>query len=346
MSLEAKEFLYPVGYHPEDHSVYVVYQKSSAHLELWEWDPETRYAHQLLLSRYSPAGFQLLPDLSGFSFVDNGVLKIKKFLKRSPRRIEFDGPISEVELVQWINSSACYSSAKYNDYYGIFQIDWEGCVVPILYQESVDFLYPQKIDDILFCIERSERGYHICQASYCVSNKASFSECMQKDKNGEPRQILFFEEPVAFLKMISPVKGFVLGYKDALSKNDQNVSFDYYQLSFDSKWTKKLLFSFSIPTRFLLPGSDRLYESMLPLLPYICNNEIYFVDSTGSSVLSTCVFSMQNQNIRKIAEASEHLFGIVSVPWGSEIFFGGQLGSCIDMVEGVYIQLGRFKKLT
>ena len=344
--LYAKEFLYPVGYHPEYHSVYVIYQKSSTHLELWEWDPKTCYAQQLLLSRYSPAGFRLLPDSSGFSFVDNGVLKIKKFLKRSPRRIEFDGPISGVELVQWINSSVCYSSAKYDDYYGIFQIDWDGCVLPVLYHEGSDFLYPQKLDDILFCIERNEQGdYRICQAPYCVTNQTDFAERMHKYKKNELQQVVVFEKPVAFLHMISPVEGFVLGYKETLSKNDQNISFDYYRLIFDTKWKRELLFSFSIPTRFLLPGLDRLYESMLPLLPHISQNDIYFVDSSMFSVLSIYAFSMKSRKSRKIAETTEHLFGQV-IPYGSEIFFGGQLGSCIDMTEGVYIRLGHLEILT
>jgi len=341
--LYAKEFLYPVGYHHEYHSVYVIYQKSSTHLELWEWDPKTGYAQQLLLSRYSPAGFRLLPDLSGFSFIDNGVLKVKKFLKRSPRRIEFDGPISEVELVQWINSSVCYSSVKYNDYYGIFQIDWNGCVFPVLYRDGSDFLYPQRIDDILFCIEHNEQGdYRICQTPYCVSDQTDFAERMHKYKKNELEQeLVTFENPIAFLHMISSAEGFVLGYKETLSKNDQNVSFDYYRLSFDTKWEKEFLFSFSIPTRFLLPGLDRLYESMLPLLPSVCQNEIYFVDSSESLNLSIYAFSLKKRKARKIAETGEHLFGLI--PYGTKFFFGGQLGSYIDMTEGVHMRLGYFE---
>ena len=83
----AKEFLYPVGYHPVQNKVFVIYQKNSSHLELWEWDPFTHYSYQILFSRYSPAGFTFLPDYSGFSFIDDGLLKVKQLIKGSPRTI-------------------------------------------------------------------------------------------------------------------------------------------------------------------------------------------------------------------------------------------------------------------
>ena len=324
----------------------MTYQKTATHLELWEWYYVTGYANQLLLSRYSPAGFTLLPDESGFSFIDNGLLKIKQFIKRSPRTIAFDAPIYQVELVHWIDSTTCYVAGRYNDYSGIFQIDWDGIVQPVIYHEGRDALYPQKIDDLLYYIERTEDAHYrfVC-THYQTASHEEWSEritACQTHKRGETL-IDFQSQPIAFLYMSSRQEGIAVGYPLAISKKDKAIPFKLYRLFIeDKKWTAKELFSFSIPTELLLAGPhQRLYESLLPLLPKVCQNHIYFVDSSASGFLALYQFDQSMGNVTQWTKGAQHYFGVCPFEGGN--FYGGQMGGDIELLEGVQLMLGRYQ---
>ena len=347
----AHEYLYPVGMSVKQERVYVAYQKTATHLELWEWDYITGYANQLLLSRYSPAGFTLLPDESGFSFIDNGLLKIKQFIKRSPRTIAFDAPIYQVELVHWMDPTTCYVAGRYNDYSGIFQIDWDGMVQPAIYQEGRDALYPQKIDDLLYYIERTEDDaqYRLVCTHYQIASHEEWNEritACQTHKRGETL-IDFQSQPIAFLHMSSHDEGVAVGYPLAISRKDKAIPFKLYRLFIEGqKWNAKELFSFSIPTALLLSGTNqRLYESILPLLPKVCQNHIYFVDSSTTEFLTLHRFDLSTAEITQCAKGAQHYFGVCPFEGGN--FYGGQMGGDIELLDGVQLMLGRYiNKLT
>jgi len=94
LSSYAIEFLYPVAQINQDgtNKIYVMYQKSLTHVELWVWDPETKVATKGLLSSHTPVNFRLLPGNKGFSFIDNGRIKIKLFNHRSIQSIDIYDP--------------------------------------------------------------------------------------------------------------------------------------------------------------------------------------------------------------------------------------------------------------
>lgn len=335
------EFLYPVGVSSDEEVVYVIYQKTNTHLELWEWDYKTRYANQMLLSRYSPAGFVLLPDKSGFSFIDDGVLKVKQFIKRSPRIIEYDAPLYNVELVNWIDSYHCYASGKYNDYFGIFQIDWDGVVAPIVYQHKKDALYPQKIGDSLFYIERTEESqYQIKQVPYHLKSIDTLNEKFSSCSNGKSECTIidFKEKPIAFLRMISENEGFVVEYPQSVSKNEDSILFNYHHFKYNNGWTVSLLFTFNIPTEFLIKNEMRLYESILPLLPCVSKQAVYYVDSSESGFLSLYWYDLINGKNNSLGCTNQHVFGIKESEKG--VFYGGVLKGEIYMREGVEMGLG------
>ena len=82
-SLYAEQFIYPVAaIDNEGKEILVVYQKSLDDIELWIWDSATKCAMKGLLSAYVPAGIKMLPSGAGFSFVDEGRLRVKNFYKR------------------------------------------------------------------------------------------------------------------------------------------------------------------------------------------------------------------------------------------------------------------------
>lgn len=318
----ATEFLYPVA-HGTNELFYVMYQKTPHHIELWEWDIHTKQAEQLLFSRFTPAGFRLLPTGDGFSFIDNGILKVKKFVKRSPRIIEFDAPIYQVELVHWIDDSACYTSGKYQHNFGIFHIDYEGEVAPLCVKESVDCMYPQKVRDTLFYIERDERSQcRIMQTDYMPAQGDTFDERLawHYNQHQEFKEIAFFVKPIVFLSMVSSEEGYVISHPPLVNRTDPLITFEYYRLYKDTgNWHVQLLFSFSIPSHLLFVGSTtRLYESLLPLLPRHYDHKIVFAHTHESPQFSLFVYDHATKAIRSI-DQSHGLFPPIDHISGGEL---------------------------
>ncbi len=338
--INTTEFLYPVAVR-DNGLFYLIYQKTPHHIELWEWNIETQHAEQLLFSRFTPAGFRLLPTQDGFSFIDNGILKVKKFFKRSPRIIEFDAPIYQVELVHWLDDAICYASGKYQNNFGIFQIDYEGEVTPLCMKESVDCMYPQKIDDLLFYIERNERlQCCIMQTNYMPAEGNDFNERLawHYDHQQEFIKIASFETPIVFLAMVSDTEGFVVGHPPLVNRTDPLIPFDYYHLRKGALgWKVNKLFSFSIPSHLLFIGSAaRLYESLLPLLPRHYDQKIVFANMTELPHFSLFIYDRTTRAVNQVA-SSQGLFPPIQEISGGEL--AGHVAMGIEENRGVKIEL-------
>ncbi len=179
----AEEFLYPVASFGKgnEQRVYLLYQKSLKHIELWLWNSATKEVAKGLLSTFTPAGLKILPSEDGFSFIDNGKIKIKLFNKRSPKSLDIYEPIYDIGIIEWIapfdkineGNNCCYFSAKEYDYYSIFQVNMRGeldRIAPGVGQSGLiktcDCMYPQKVGSDLFHIQRIryyfkyENAYH------------------------------------------------------------------------------------------------------------------------------------------------------------------------------------------
>src|SRR5579872_7448020 len=119
------EYLYPVAAYktPEGASrLLLLYQKSSANIELWEWDPITKHANKALPASHTPAGVRMLPDNSGFSFIDEDRIRIKKFTKRSAKTLELREPLHSLGPVTWAEDGTGYFHAQGKKNFCIFGI--------------------------------------------------------------------------------------------------------------------------------------------------------------------------------------------------------------------------------
>ncbi len=387
-SVKSIEFIYPIASVENGKTILLIYQKSPTHIELWFWNPKTNHIEQGLWSLFNPAGLQLLPDESGFSFIDNGRIRIKEFYKRSPKSIECDEPLYQVTVIHWIDDATCYLSAKQQDSYAIFQVTTHGTVDCVVASQSGDYMYPQKIEDILFYIERSkikafnaERPYDHYQ--YCIKSvpypdipritdqdldspeqREEFVRQLLNEENEVTKSnfvagdmILNFENvPIVFLTMISKEEGFVVEHPLFIESKNEIITFAYHRIrkyvsgSSREAWGKERLFSFCIPSQLLITdSSDRLYESLLPLLPKIIGNTIFFVDSSHSTCNSLDLFAYNlatkkiNQKTHMIG-SEEHCFVPLAV--GNKFFIGGSLSDVvkrwIDDQYGMCVQLACF----
>jgi len=314
------EYMYPVASLNNGSLVLYIHQFSPENIQLFEWNTITNHTEQILWSLFNPAGLQLLPDNAGFSFIDNGRLRIKLFQKRSPKTIDFDEPIFNINTVQWIDEHTCYCSAQHNNYFSLFQLRDDGTMHCLILGDNKDCMYPQKVDTQLFYIERCKENnlYRVIQTNYPNNgNEASLTTLI----------VDFEDTPIAFLHMCSQVEGFVLEYSKNIDSDCKTSLFFYHHLiKTSNNWEKKLLFSFEIPTYLFLQNSEqRLFESILPLLPRVIDNKIYFVDAseTDTNNLELYYYDLLTMQNNKIIIPNKQGHCFVPMACGDKLCYGG-----------------------
>ena len=343
------EYLYPVA-QSRDGAVCVIYQKSPSHIELWLWDKETKKISPGLLSRFTPAGISLLPDRRAFSFINNDMLMVKQFLKRSPGSLEFSQPLYDLTLPVWTSENACCISARKRERNGIFYVDRCGEVGTIIWDGVYDYLYPQKVGDDLFCVMRTgqegERRHQIIKIRYpqietggdCVfDEKKQLTSPCDETLSGELRGAIFepagnYEmvggtnvAPASFLNMVSGEVGYFVSHPASVGQKMTLVPFSYHRVAREGgSWTTRQLFSFELPLDLLLfDPVTRLYESVLPLLPQRIGDSIYFSQVTRGE----CGV---NVNLFRYHEATDQIEQLSFASRENEHFFRPfDLGDCV-----------------
>jgi len=243
---------------------FFMHQKSIDCLELWLHNKCTGDRSKALSNFYTPVAVRLLPDLNGFSFLQNDAVYIKWFNKRSPKRIEFYEPLYNINAIEWLDAQRFYFAAREHKCFRIYESDLEGNTAKIVSDDNIDAMYPQVIKDELFYIERNDQQlYSIIKAIYKQSN---YKEV-----------VLSIDKQIGFLKMVSAHHGFFLAYQDAISFDQELIAFSYYQLlkQDNNDWQYKRLFDFQIPVTYLVDCPDRVYESVVPFLPRYENKQIF-----------------------------------------------------------------------
>ena len=289
MPISAEQFLYPVADFDNGNQIVMMYQKTLDDVELWFLNQTDEIATKGLSSFLIPANFKMLPSNDGFSFIDSGYIKIKYFAKRSPKTLGIYEPISSFSSMYWIDDHNFYFTAQEGDFYQVFCSDDEANIKR-LSCESIDFLYPQKIDDQFYCIKRDHDGqFKIVMQPWQPINFTDYQTL--------PETIILPEthRPLCFLHMINNNQGFYLQAPEFKSLNEAELyEFSCYSLNkIDDQWISKQLFSFMIPLKYI-HGSSRLYESIEPFLPnYGMNNYIYYSSynkkSESFELLNYCI---------------------------------------------------------
>ena len=358
---QSREFVYPVGVHSNDQNkVFIVYQKSPSNIELWIWDSYSKIVSRGLLSVFSPAYFRLLPGGDGFGFLDNDRIRIKHFNCRSPKSINLSKPIYNIGGLEWIDFESFIFSAKHRNCSKIFWADKEGEARCIASSIPSECMYPQKVEDQLFYVERDFDGTHrivvgaypeIKRVSHSPSSgyEEDFSRAMMMLDGAstiepvEPirqadRSIVLEagQQSIAFLRMQNSGEGFFVEHPSIVDRTSETITLNYVHFfSSNNTWNSKTLFSFLIPTKFLLQvrGEEDsvLYESILPLLPTHEDNKIYFFTAMENLKNETSgglfEYDLDKGEIKKVTaneNSGKVCFGPLRI--GKELFCGGELG--------------------
>lgn len=299
----AHEYLYPVASIKKgDQSyLYMLYQKSYDQLELLLWDPETKIICKALKSSSCmPVGISILPEGKGFSFLDNGRIKVKLFNKHSPKSIDLYECIYDFESITWVDAQNFYFSAKEHGLSAIFQGSMQLAAQCLCRQAGKDCMYPQKVGAQLFYIQRTTDElllYSIMQVPYCPLddqqsnfNSLDSSECPEsfdarveiflkqkelglayKHTDHPPSNRCIMdcgEQPIAFLHMETEDYGFFIQHAQKIDPQDTIITLAYYQVKKyeNGAWQSTQLFSFDIPLSLISQeaGGGYTYRSENP----------------------------------------------------------------------------------
>ncbi len=309
------EWLYPVDHVVTQDGVKLcIIHQTQEHLDLWLWDPVTHEAMKGLLSSYTPAGLSTCPSRNAFCFIDNDRLYIKPILKKGPYALDFMGPY-ELSKIMWIDDRSFYFSAKERAHYNLFHGTVKGSLCRLTYSKEIDYLYPQKQDELLFFIQRDKKHVHtIVRVEYPMKALESYETAWDQDVPFIEKLSLIAQEEselpstcsfadlttaqtlynhdvpgraLSFLFMESATQGFFIEHAASMNKKDHTIDFSYYELyKADNGWQTRLLFGFSIPSHILFNSSEqmRLYESVYPLLPRVTSAYIYYTSYTDENM--------------------------------------------------------------
>ena len=302
----AEQFIYPVAaIDHEGEEILVVYQKSLDDIELWIWNSTTKRAIKGLLSTYIPAGIKMLPSGVGFSFIDEGRLRVKNFYKRLPKTIAIYQPISKITDINWISDDAFYFSAREGNSYNIFSSNTLGDVQRCTSGQVCDYVYPCKIGKSVFCIEREKNPniFKIVKMKWQLYDYDTENIIPQSKET-----LLTTSQSISYLNMISEDEGFYLDYSSIHSDFSENpqelLLFTCCRIFKDSKqeWHTEKMFEFKIPALYVIGKErERLYESIAPLLPNYTDAQcVYFIDANIEGDLELKKYNKHNKNIALI----------------------------------------------
>lgn len=329
--LVGHEYIYPVAslMHNNEKYIYLMHQTAWNHVDLLLWNPRTKETQKVLLSKFTPAGLQIIPGGGGFSFIDHDTLRIKMHHKRSPQLVDFDEFLYDLTLIFWINENTFYFSARNNINFGIYQASLKGHCDCIIASQDYDCLYPQKVNNSLFYIERDKELRHkiicaedIMPLSYqedpynYIHFQRKTDSVKKKYNNNISKSLILDKEKTgcAFLYMISEKEGFFIEHPATITKEDTNITFLYHHIYYDSiLWRNEVLFNFTIPVFYFMHNNENcLYESILPFLPrYIPNYGFLFVDISHDHVnLNLKFYSKMDKTIKTaFHQENQSMFG-------------------------------------
>lgn len=325
--LPALAYVYPVA--TDENSIFYIYQKSLADLELWRaiWSDnslaKSASFEKCLYWRFIPAGLTLLPEHQGFSFIDSGRLWVKNFIKRSPCAISFDQPVFNISEVCWLDQQTCYFSAKQNQKFMIFMGNAKQQQLKILYDSSdSECLSPRIIAKQLFCIERHKQDRN------CMIIRLDLDSNYYLLKQSLSKRVLIDcgYQQVIYLQMCSNTLGFYVEHMPYISDESQVVTLVCHKIALvDSDWISTKLFKFVVPKSYLF-GEQRLYESILPFLPRVKKTCLYFSDikQNQSGEYYSSLFEFDLISLKKFAILKSEPGAIYFAPLigGQDLFYG------------------------
>ncbi len=305
-------YLYPVA--PlDDTRVLLCFQPSPDALELYLFDLTNRNSIKVISSCYRTAAVRLLPDGSGVSFIDNGMVRIKRFATRSVKTLEIFEPLYNIDYIEWLDNTTCYFHAQSNGFCGIYSLSMDEIIKEVRVVDGIDCMYPQIVESKLFFVERVDKG----------ANREYTIKSCKYPENTEPDVLILTvrDRQIVFLKMNSCNKGYFLEYNVIQT----TVTFCYHSITYDGAWQENKLFTFDLPISLFSDSPDRFFESLLPFLPRHIDDAIYYSNITADQKLLLYAYDLRTLQLRNVATSTE--FSFAPIKCGDTFVIGSSVPS-------------------
>lgn len=324
------QYLYPVAQLDQE-NILVMYQTSVDDLGLWIWNCKDNSALKELSSLFLPSHVQIMPSKHGYSFIDRGRIRVKLFNKRAPRAIDIYEPIHAITAMKWINDDQFYFTGKYDDHYHTFLCDVADRDVKIFSLhdsgEQADYLYPSKINQFLFCVQRThEENYTVVKTPWSTHPFQAEQSLRKLRRQGvlhsykntnfdietKPEKLVnLYKKTLCFLSMQHESLGYVLSI-ETQHKLSSIIEFACHRLTQcnDGSWNLQQLFKFQLPKNILVGShEERLHESIYPFLPVYTSKWIYF--TTYDPLTDQCCiqrYDVSSGSIELVINAQRSMF--------------------------------------
>ena len=307
-----------------DEQLFVIYQESHGPQKLLLWNPINKETCELLSSDYCPTVITPLCDGVGFSFVDRGRLRIKRDPIGPIRALDFVDAVYDIRTVAWLDSHHGYIGAKKRNRDGIFQISTHGALIPLAYSRVADYHFPQKRDDSLFYVERSEDeqrySYEVVQASYPYTS-SSYHQGNSNRSSSSKKVITiayFGSRALIYLHMISTTQGYVVEQHQQETEGNR-IRFSCYfieRIEEEQPWKIRFLTCFYLPRILFDRKHNVMPDLLLAHMPKIVGNRVYYfnVDHAGaaSGILQLRCVSVTAMALDDQLVYEGNLFGMVA----------------------------------
>ena len=294
------------------------YQKNLGDLELWRIFPENGKCEKCLDWRFAPSGLKVLPDQSGFSFIDTGQLRIKKFIMRSPKIVEFGLPLHGIGDLNWIDQDNCFFSAKQHQHFAIYKGSITNSQKLTSCKESAvfDYLMPNLVDQSLFYIERQ------------ISNRSCRIERFNIIRPNQSVELILDcnYQQVIHLQMFDSNSGFYIEHMPYLKDQVQMIGFiGHLFCNSENQWREAGQFKFQIPKQFLL-GEARAQESIGIFWPVVKKTALYFINfkqnQGGEYIGSLNCYDLATGKIIPILESDSKVWPCGLLIWQNRLYYG------------------------
>ena len=337
-----EQIVYPIAFAGD--KIYTIYQKENNQKEIWTLDLKQNQATQCLFSNYAPSAVKLLPNNSGFSFIQDGQLRVKYFHKRSPKTIAFNLSLKDFHLVEWLDVRQCYFSARRLHKNLIMIGEINHAEVHVIMEDSYgDAFYPQKVDDNLYYVRKVNGRNSVIKTKF-LNPFVSEDEQVVLDFLPDDDDMLLLDAgsyKIAGFKMVDQNCGYFVVLNSA--PTDEFIKFSYHKICYNQNraipdpvlaknWHKKHLFDFVLKKNILIDKSNQLEQIVEIFWPEHClalHNEsniisenIFFTSTASNGTMNIFKYDHLTGQVIQITDASKDEHALRPILVGNKIYYG------------------------
>jgi hypothetical protein len=340
------QIIYPIA--SDGQKIYTIYYKNNERKEIWAFDFQKKEACKSLFSCNAPSAVKLLPNLAGFSFIQENQLKVKYFHKRSPKTVDFNLSLNDLHSVEWLDFCQCFFSARRLHKNLIMIGEINQAEIHVIMEDCFgDALFPQKIDENLYYVRKVNDRYSIIKTKFLnpfVSEDEQTVDFLPDDDD-----LLLLDagsSKILGFKMIDQNCGYVVILNSVLTS--EFIKFSYYKICYNSNraipdpilaknWHKKHLFDFVLNKNILAGDAnywDQIVEIFWPehclVLDYdtnIATENIFYTSIANDGTMNIYKYNLSSCQVSQLTNASMNEHALRPILVGNKIYYGQCLKS-------------------